>query len=61
MRVPGNFLDPGDSLGEQSDPLAKEYKIHTAPIPYSGAAVNLGRKVIQKLFGLNGFRSFNYN
>ncbi|MBU3203655.1 hypothetical protein [Clostridium algidicarnis] len=54
-------MDPGDSLGEQSDPLAKEYKIHTAPIPYSGAAVNLGRKVIQKLFGLNGFRSFNYN
>ncbi|MBU3209041.1 hypothetical protein [Clostridium algidicarnis] len=40
---------------------SKEYKIHTVPIPYSGAAVTLGRKVIQKLCGLKGFGSFSYN
>ncbi|PPK43671.1 hypothetical protein BD821_1271, partial [Clostridium algidicarnis DSM 15099] len=40
---------------------SKEYKIHIAPIPYSGAAVTLGRKVIQKLCGLKGFRDLSYN
>ena len=40
---------------------SKEYKIHTAPIPYSGAAVTLGRKVIQKLCGLKGFEDLSYN
>lgn len=30
----------------------KEYKIHTVSIPYSGAAVSLGRKIIQNLCGV---------
>ena len=40
---------------------SKEYKIHTAPIPYSGAASSLGKKVIQKLCGLKGFGDISYN
>ena len=40
---------------------SKEYKIHTAPIPYSGAAGSLGRKVIQNLCGLKGFGDISYN
>jgi len=40
---------------------SKEYKIHTASIPYSGAAVSLGRKIIQNLCGLKGFSDISYN
>ncbi|WP_342356965.1 hypothetical protein [Clostridium algidicarnis] len=36
-------------------------KIHTAPIPYSRAAVTLVRKVMQKLCGLKGFGDLSYN
>jgi hypothetical protein len=40
---------------------SKEYKIHNSAIPYSGAAVGLGRKIIQKLCGIKGFSDIGYN
>jgi hypothetical protein len=40
---------------------SNEYKIHTAPIQYSVAAVSLDRKVIQKLCGLKEFGDISYN
>jgi hypothetical protein len=41
--------------------VPKEYKIHTASIPFSGAAVTLGRKAIQNLCGIKGFGDISYN
>ena len=37
------------------------YKCSSAQIPYSGAAVTLGRKIIRDLCGLKGFSDINYN
>lgn len=36
------------------------YKIHSAPIPYSDAAVNMGRKIIRDLCGIRDFGDISY-
>ena len=36
------------------------YKIHSAPIPYSAAAVNMGRKIIRDLCGIRDFGDISY-
>lgn len=39
----------------------KVYKCTSAPIPYSDAAVTLGRKAIRDLCGLKSFNDISYN
>ena len=36
------------------------YKIHSVPIPYSDAAVNMGRKIIRDLCGIRDFGDISY-